>query len=244
MHTDLDPARDTPDLAFAEPAGQLSDRVLQQLRAAVLDGDFGVRERLTEAGLARRLGVSRTPVRQALARLDVDGLIRRTDGCYFVVIPDLSELSDLYELRVTLELRGIARAIEDPAIRHDRDLLLHQQSWWTELSQALPAPDPGFVRLDERFHVALLTASGNPALTAALVSVNERIRRVRMYDFLTQDRIADTVREHLEIVRLLVAGDLGPAYRALHDHVGASLDVVRDRAQRALTQMTLNGGLS
>jgi DNA-binding GntR family transcriptional regulator len=211
-----------------------------QLREELLGGRIGPRDRLTEVRLADRLGVSRTPVREALARLVSDGLVERGDGGWFAVVPNLAQLRDLYELRVTLELRGVARAIEDPSLRHDPALLEAELKRWYELRATPPPADPQFVVLDEEFHTALSRASGNPALTEALVAVNQKIRRVRMYDFLTADRVETTIAEHIEIMELVRDGRLDAGHRALHLHVGASMDVVMERAQRALAQMALH----
>ena len=89
-------------------------------------------------------------------------------------------------------------------------------------------PDAGFVAHDEQFHTTLVDASGNPALTQALVQVNSRIRAVRMYDYLTENRMTATITEHI------VRGHLPAARDALRHHVGASQDVVLERAANAL----------
>ncbi|MFJ2609195.1 MULTISPECIES: GntR family transcriptional regulator [unclassified Streptomyces] len=248
MDAELYTQRDTPGAppaAPGTPAGppagaSLRDAVHDQLRAAVLDGEFGPRERLAEVRLAARFGVSRTPVREALARLASDGLIERGDGGFFVTIPNLAQLKDFYELRVTLELRGIARVIEDPSLKHDTSILIAELDRWYAMRRRPPVPDPRFVVQDETFHAELSRASGNPALTDALVTVNERIRRVRMYDFLTEDRVHTTITEHIEIMELVRDGRLDEGHRALHAHVGDSMAVVMERAQRAMTQMALH----
>ncbi|WP_232306592.1 GntR family transcriptional regulator [Thermobifida cellulosilytica] len=214
----------------------------EQLRHEVMSGYFAPWTRLAEERLARRLGVSRTPVREALARLEVEGLVERRDGSFTVTVPNLAELRDLYELRVVLELRGVARAIEDPSVQHDRAILDAELSRWYAFRENPPAPDPHFVVEDEKFHAALSAASGNPALTDALVSVNQKIRRVRMYDFLTEDRIHSTIEEHIQIMELVRDGELEEGHRALHAHVGESLEVVLQRAQEALTRMSLHVG--
>ncbi|MEE2039566.1 GntR family transcriptional regulator [Nocardiopsis sp. CT-R113] len=216
------------------------DRVYALMREEVLSGRIAPHTRLGEVRLAERFGVSRTPVREALARLHSDGLVERRENGFYATVPNLAELRDLYELRVTLELRGISRAIEDPTVRHDPEILLVELDRWGKLRADPPAPDPSFVLLDEEFHAALSRASGNRALTDSLVSVNQRIRRVRMYDFLTGDRITSTITEHIQITEHLVAGELDSAYRAMHEHVGASMEVVLERARRALTQMALH----
>ncbi|MGW5876923.1 GntR family transcriptional regulator [Nocardiopsis terrae] len=237
---------DTPLYTRPHPAGtgntavSRRDRVHALMREEVLSGRVTPYTRLGEVRLAERFGVSRTPVREALARLHSDGLVERRDNGFYVTVPDLAELRDLYELRVTLELRGIARAVEDHTIRHDPRILDDELERWEKLRADPPAPDPSFVLLDEEFHAALSRASGNAALTASLVSVNQRIRRVRMYDFLTEDRIASTITEHVRIVEHLRADELDSAYRALHEHVGASMEVVLERARRALTRMALH----
>ncbi|MDN8957679.1 FCD domain-containing protein, partial [Staphylococcus aureus] len=84
----------------------------------------------------------------------------------------------------TLELQGITRAIADPTIRHDRTILDDELVRWRALALDPPAQEPGFVERDEEFHVAVLRASGNNELVASLLSVNSRIRHVRMYDFM------------------------------------------------------------
>ncbi|MFI6578342.1 GntR family transcriptional regulator [Nocardiopsis sp. NPDC050513] len=219
------------------------DRVYALMREEVLSGRIGPHTRLGEVRLAERFGVSRTPVREALARLHSDGLVERRENGFYATVPNLAELRDLYELRVTLELRGIARAIEDPTVVHDPGILAAELERWEKLRADPPAPDPSFVLLDEEYHAALSRASGNRALTESLVSVNQRIRRVRMYDFLTEDRITSTISEHIQIVEHLLARELDCAYRAMHDHVGASMEVVLERAQRALTQMALHSDI-
>ncbi|MDT7599470.1 MAG: hypothetical protein QOK26_1547, partial [Pseudonocardiales bacterium] len=91
-------------------------------------------------------------------------------------------------------------------------------------------------------HLTLCRAAGNPVLAAALETVNARIRPVRMYDFLTADRIELTISEHLEILELTLAGRLAEALIALHRHVGESMEVVEQRVVRALTAMARHRG--
>ena len=215
------------------------DQVYAELRRAVMVGEFGIHARLVEERLAARLGVSRTPVREALVRLLADGLLARHEGGYYVAVPDLSQLRDLYEVRITLELRGLTRAIESDAFGHDAALLEPLRDQWRAMALDPPEPDPQFVLVDEDFHVTLSRSAGNLILTETLESVNARIRAVRMYDFLTADRIERTVAEHTRVVESVLAGDLETALRELREHVGLSMDVVEGRAASAITRMAL-----
>ncbi|MET9215150.1 MULTISPECIES: GntR family transcriptional regulator [unclassified Nocardia] len=219
--------------------GSLRDVVYSTLRDEIMNGLIRFGERLTEPKVSARFGISRTPAREALAKLCADGLLQRDEVGYSPVRPSITGIRDLYELRITLELGGITRAITNPEVRHDRELLERERQRWLDLRTDPPAQEPGFVVVDESFHVALLTASGNPELVSALTAVNARIRHVRMYDFMVNNRVEVTIAEHLAILDAVLAEDLTHAYELLRRHIGESLDVVVDRVTRAIVAMTL-----
>lgn len=215
-----------------------SDAVYDALRDELMSGRVSPWERLGEERLAERYAVSRTPVREALARLLADGLVEKRAGGLYLHTPTFEELAALYELRVLLETHGIRRVVDDPTLEHDRALLEPELAAWHTLRDERPEPTPGFVTIDERFHTVLLASSGNRALSAALAQVNQKIRAVRMYDYLTADRMRATADEHVEIAELVLAGRLRTALDALTEHVGASKDVVVERAALALAVAT------
>jgi DNA-binding GntR family transcriptional regulator len=124
-----------------------------------------------------------------------------------------------------VELRGLERAVGSDEVRHDRALLEPLRDQWRAMWTDRPSPDPQFVDVDEDFHVTLLRSSGNHALTEILVGANARIRPIRMYDFITADRIETTISQHLQIVDAVLAGQLPEAIRALRRHVGESMEV-------------------
>ncbi|NUT91605.1 MAG: GntR family transcriptional regulator [Saccharothrix sp.] len=220
----------------------LRQRVYLELRDDVLRGRIGPTERLTEPRLAKRFGVSRTPVRDALTRLVADGLLAREDWGHSVVVPSLARVRDLYEVRIAVELRGISRSIENPQVRHDPDALRAELEHWYALRAAPPEPSPEFVLEDERFHTALLASSGNAELVRVLVDVTRRLGRVRMDDFVLPGRIETSIDEHIEIAEQVARGRLDTAHRLLHEHIGASLEVVAGRATRALAAINASAG--
>ena len=242
MHTGM---YTPPDTEVAPPAKRAPSsrrsgvEVYSALQAELRSGRVTGWDRLSEEPLAQRFGVSRTPVREALTRLVSEGILERRNGGIYMALPSFEELTGLYELRVTLELRGIQRAIDEDCNAHDVGALEDELQRWSGLAEANPKPTPRFVTQDEQFHVVLLGSAGNPALTAALVTVNDKIRALRMYDYLTADRITSTIREHIYILELLLQRKLTPAYEALRDHIGASQDVVMERASQALANLTL-----
>lgn len=227
--------------AGASPKQSRTDYVYEWLRNRLMSGTYAPRTRLREDAIAYELKVSRTPVRTALFMLRADGLIENDDYGYRVVMPDLHNLAELYELRVTLEMRGIQRIIDYELVDYDFGLINAELDRWRDLEKAPPSPTPQFVVEDERFHVTLCRAAGNEALVDALEGVNNRIRAVRMYDYVTEDRITATIQEHLAIGDLLVAGQVEAAKKALGEHIGDSMDTVMARATRAITNMVTRG---
>jgi DNA-binding GntR family transcriptional regulator len=214
----------------------LREQAYLSIRRMVMLGEFPTGQRLGEEQLAEQLSVSRTPIREAFVRLHADRLLHRfADGGYYVAEIDLLDLRDLYELRLTLELRAINRAAED-GIEHDREALLALREEWLGIQSDPPPADGSFIALDEVFHTELARSSGNLALVETLESINVRIRQVRLYDFLDEDRITTSTEEHLAIVEAVLDGDIALAASRLADHIGASLAVVEQRAADAMRQ--------
>jgi DNA-binding GntR family transcriptional regulator len=202
-------------------------------------GAFPLGRRLAEEPLAAALGVSRTPVREALSRLHAEGLVERHGGGgYTPAAVDLHTSQELYEVRFALELDALRRPLRT-GVGHDVAALEALRADWEALeppSVAAPA-DPDFVLVDEDFHVQLAAASGNAALVEVLQRLNERIRPVRMHDFLTPERVARTIDQHLSVVRAVLDRDLSGAEARLVAHFEESMRVVSQRAAAALARM-------
>ncbi|MFN8053012.1 MAG: GntR family transcriptional regulator [Acidimicrobiales bacterium] len=223
------------------PAPSQRERVYGQIKARLLAGDFAFDARLGEVPLAKELEASRTPVREALLRLWSEGLVERhPDGGFRPVLPDATIIHDLYDVRVALEQYALTRPLRD-GIPHDRDQLEQIHAEWSALAGDDHVADPEFVLLDESFHLGLAEASGNPALVEMLQGVNERIRIVRIQDFLTVERIVVTIDEHLGIVSALLDGTLDVAVDRFSVHLAESLAVVDERSTQACLRMMRAG---
>ncbi|MDV2474489.1 GntR family transcriptional regulator [Rhodococcus zopfii] len=219
--------------------GTRRERVYRALRADLMAGVVSPDDRLSEERLAELYGVSRTPVREALARLVSEGLVERREHGLFPYRPRFEDLGDLYELRATLELRGITRAMSG-GITHDRDALGAELDRWRRFRDDPPAPDSGFVALDEQYHLALLAASGNLALCGALDAVNVKVRTVRMFDELTPQRIVRAVDDHIAVAEAVFDGRLDDAHTRLRDHIVNACTAVVQRTEAARTMARLS----
>lgn len=221
--------------------GLRSDRAYGELKHRLLLGEFPINTRLGEERLAAQLGISRTPVREALHRLHTEGLVQRaTDGGYEPVAPDVAGMRHLYEIRSGLEVLALQRPGRQGG-RHDLGLLERLRDDWATLRDDAVEATPTFVLLDESFHVTLAEAAGNAPLVELLQQINERIRIVRMQDFLTHERIDETITDHLGIVEAVLDGDLGEAERRFSLHLDGSMAVVEDRVGRAIANMMKGG---
>ena len=230
-----------------------AEEVHRDLRAALLAGAFPYGERLVEEQLAERFHTSRTPVREALRRLEGDRhLVRDRSGGVRPNPPRVSAMRELYAVRIVLEELAVRTAAAD---RLD-DLRTEWQELRLEHADARPAgrrrleypPEgdtpawvlelgPDFVFADEAFHEGIARASGNQATERYLRDVNERIRVIRVHDFTTPDRIETTIGEHLEILDALCAERRDTAAALMRVHVERSAAVVERRVGELLARM-------
>ncbi|MEA2297857.1 MAG: hypothetical protein QOF77_793 [Solirubrobacteraceae bacterium] len=220
-----------------------SSDVYDELRRGLLFGEYPLIERLAEVSLAERLGASRTPVREALMRLESEGLVvRRPQGGFYPRSPNLAGIRDLYELRRILELAALARPGEHGE-HHDEAALRTLHDDWTELAANPPEPDPGLVAVDENFHLRLAQAAGNPAIAEQLQVVGDRIRVVRMQNFVHRDRIEVTTAQHLVILEAVLAGKPAVAVARMAEHLDEAMVQAAQRAARAIERMMTAGAL-
>jgi DNA-binding GntR family transcriptional regulator len=216
-----------------------AERVYEQLRDRLLAGEMPAGERLVEVQLAARYETSRTPVREALRRLEGDGhLLRDAGGGLRPRLPDVRTMQEVYDVRLALEELTARRA----STGGDRELLeAVERDWralegqWRAEPEVLRTPD--FVHRDEAFHERIAGASGNATATRMLRSTNERIRVLRIHDFTEDQRIGATIAEHLEIIGLVLAGDADAAAAFMRAHVQRSALVVRERVGESLARM-------
>ncbi|MDN6853975.1 MAG: GntR family transcriptional regulator [Bifidobacterium crudilactis] len=217
-----------------------ADAIYADLRDRLMQGKVSPLERITEIALADRYEVSRTPVREAITRLVSDGLLMRRNSGIYPYVPSYGDLKELYELRILLEKQGIRR-IQEGLGRSDLTLLTQIHEHWESHRNDRPRPDASFVSEDESFHVMTLQSAGNASLVTVLKDVNRKIRPVRMFDYLSEDRMQATVDEHLAIIDLIVSERYEEAIEALSTHIMVSGQVVLEQSSHALSLPRLFG---
>ncbi len=202
-----------------------SDTAYEALRADILSWQLGPGSVLAEVELSARLGLSRTPVREALARLVADGLVEPLGGRGLVVTPVSAEnVTELYELRQALEAQAAALAAE----RREPAPFLALQNEFREVPALLAddSADPGhraYYDLVTRFDGAVDEAVRNPFLVSALGGVRTHLARIRRLSRDNPARLLEAAREHLLIVDAIVDGDVRLAADATRVHLARSL---------------------
>lgn len=198
----------------------VADRIYESLRSSIMNFELYPGSRVTETELASRFEVSRTPVREALQRLAVEGYltIRPKHGC-FIRNLDVFELAEYYDVRVGLEVEAVE--LMGRRIPY-RDLAVLAEDWNPEHLKYGDEATETLKDAEEDFHIRLAEMSGNPILVQYLRDVNNHIRILRRLGFPDRDAVISTYQEHYDICQSILASDIPEARRLLRTHIHAS----------------------
>ncbi|MFZ9508667.1 MAG: GntR family transcriptional regulator [Burkholderiaceae bacterium] len=218
----------------ARSRDKLSEQVYQRLKTDLHEFLLTPGQRLSEAALAEQMGVSRTPIREALTRLRDEGLVEVESKTGWFVRPiDFDRIDQLYDLRVLLELDAVTRLSQAEA--PEQLLAPLRQAWLLPSGERL-RDGPAVGELDERFHSALVKAAGNDEIARVHDDVTGRIRIVRRLDFTRDDRIDATYQEHARILRAVLQRKADQAKMLLRAHIEQSKAEVRSITLHTLHQ--------
>jgi DNA-binding GntR family transcriptional regulator len=215
-----------------ERAPTLTEDVYRQIRTAIVERTLSPGERVTESALAELLGVSKTPVREALVRLREVGLVR-ADGRRGVRVVDLSSdvLDDVYEVREALELAGIERATAATDVAGIASL---EAAAKNAMEAAHDGDAESFARWDAAFHLELAELSGNEHLVKLLRDTLDLIAAIRQGSAPQREASPACAVAHLEIIEALRAGDAAASARRLRRHI-------REGRERSMVEPPMPG---
>ena len=226
--------RATQNSATPQPAGASHnasarsadsvDRVYRTATERAINWRFPPGERINEVALARELGVSRTPVREALNRLASDGFVRFVPNRGFLARDLTPELvRDLYELRAAIEVAAVRLACERAS---DEGIAKLARAWNTATENAVARRLDRLTTADESFHRGISRLSGNQQLEETLKRVNAQIRYFRHVDQESPDRLQRTHLEHARVLDYIASRDARRAGDLIERHIVLS----RERA--------------
>ena len=197
-----------------------------KLRQALDNFQYVPGDRFSENEVSAELGMSRTPVREALVRLQREGYISVMPKLGWVVNSiDFAVFEQLYDVRAVLECAAVDLLVGMP----DLEQRLHALSalWCIPAAQRLTEMLE-VSRLDERFHMDLIAASGNLEMARIHCDITDRIRIVRRLEFTRNYRIDVTYDEHARILQALLHRDGLQTKMLLQKHIRVSRDEVKN----------------
>lgn len=196
----------------------LRDVVFETLREAILEGKLTPGERVMEVQLAEQLGVSRTPVREAIRKLELEGLLVMVPrkGAYVADV-SLKDVIDVLEIRASLE--GLAASLG--AERRDESDIELLESEMEELIRCVEEKDTeGMIRSDAAFHDILLKTSKNDKLSSIVEGLRDQVHRFRVIYFTEYKENANTlIEEHRQILSWLKNQEIEKAQDSAKDHI-------------------------
>ena len=216
------------------PRAALAEQVYAQLKGELHDFLWVPGDRFTEAEIGARLGVSRTPVREALFRLRNEGFLEVESKAGWYVRPiDFNRIEQLYDLRIVLETASLERLAQR---EHDPPELQALKEVWLVPASERRADGRVVGALDEAFHAQLVAAAGNQEFARVHQDVTDRIRIVRRLDFTRADRIEATYQEHAKILRAVIQRKADASVMLLKSHIEQSKLEVRKITLHALLE--------
>jgi DNA-binding GntR family transcriptional regulator len=202
----------------------------QLILEAIDGGIYKPGDRLVESELAERFGVSRTPIREALQRLETQSLLARDGRSLIVASLDHNQMAELYVVRG--ELEGLAARL---AARHATDEEVRVLRQMVEDDRALLGDPSALARANRRFHKQVHLASHNRFLVQQLDLVHRSMALMATTSLAIEGRGQLALEEHRKIVEAIAAGDGDAAYRALRDHISVAFEArLRHDAETAV----------
>ncbi len=208
----------------------LRDVVFKTLRRGILTGELKPGERLMEIHLANRLGVSRTPIREAIRKLELEGLVTMIPrkGAEVANITE-KNLKDVLEVRQALESLAIELACE--RITPENKEALKEKLDQVETA-ARTGDSSAIASADVAFHDAIVEASGNVRLTQLVSNLGEQMYRYRFEYIKDESKHSQIMSEHRIMYESILEGDKGKAARIVKTHINNQEEAIMRKIKK------------
>ena len=209
----------------------IADQIFEQLERDILTGKYPRGEILTEHRLSNELGVSRTPVREAIRRLEQENLLEEHGRGIVVVGISFEDMLDMYEIRLQLEAgcaKRSAENISDEMLRELEDIIELQQFYIQRQNPDSSEYSDKIKNLDSRFHELLYISSGSKAYSSTLIPIHKKMTKFRKASVSKHSRAMNSIEEHIAILDALKRHDGEAAAKLLVQHSQNALDRIRE----------------
>jgi DNA-binding GntR family transcriptional regulator len=203
-------------------SGSLGDKVFEILEQQILNGTYAAGDQLVESKISAELGVSRTPVREALRQLELDNLVTTIQNKgTFVVGISTDDIKDIYTIRIAIEGICAMWAAERITPEQARELenLVELQEFYSAKNEILQ-----IVQLDTKFHEIIYDISGSRTLRNTLHSFHVHVKRARESSFFSAGRTKAAVEEHRELFEAISSKNGQLAKTLMEKHITNARD--------------------
>ena len=215
----------------------LPSEIYEILRSRILGFKLLPGIKISDKDIAKELGVSRTPVREALIRLVNQGLVTSLHNRGFTVREfSIKDVEDIYSLREALEILAVKLAIK----RLDAQKIEEINALTREYPQLLKSGDRNdFNKADENFHLLIAGHSDNAPLKAQLISIHDQLAVLRRYAYMLSQGWRDTYEketyeQHMEVLKHMMNRDEQKTVDAMSRHIKDSMDSVINALKQSL----------
>lgn len=239
MHPSVKAPAPSPVLETLDRRGApLSDAVYHAINEALRAGRFPARSRLVESELADALGVSRTPVRDALRRLESDGLVHSEPNRGYVVADLMEDVAHVFLIRERLE--GLAAGMAAETItRPELEELDALQAEMEDVLKSVPTDIERLVELNGRLHQRITEASRSARLIRLIERLHPQYMSYQVLRLYSDDERRRSIREHREVLDALWQRDSEAAERVINRHLEHGKGVVlRDMTSKQIGRGT------
>ncbi len=206
----------------AVSSSSLPVKVFETLEQQIINGIYATGDQLVESKISAQLGVSRTPVREALRQLELDGLVTTVPNKgTFVVGVSVDDIKDIYTIRIAIEGISSMWAAERITPEQVKELenLVELQEFYCAKNDVLQ-----IVQLDTKFHEIIYECSGSRTLRDTLKSFHAHVKRARESSFLSAGRTIAAVEEHREIYEAIASHNSSLAKSLTEKHITNARD--------------------
>ncbi len=204
----------------------LADQAYEAIRDRIVNGELSVGEFVREQEVSEALGVSRTPVREALGRLASEGFLDRIPHRGFQVPEEaLNTLLELYPILSSLEIlagRLALSCLTDGDLRKLREIndrMIERQG---------TGKVRDLIRLNDRFHQVIYQRSGNQRLSDLLTDLRSQVKRLEVWFYSDSERVRDSVEHHEELIQAMEGGDQDRVLALLEDNMALTYERFRE----------------
>ena len=208
-----------------ERAVKYSDIVYEMLKRDILNRKFEPKDKLSETALAKMYNVSRTPVREALHKLEKEGLVVKLSDGYHVNFLTKEQILKIYEVRAVLEALAAKKAAEN----RDPEMLKRLREAAEAFVKADRSNPLALAQANSNFHDVIAEMSGNEYLRDILKDLRNKLAIVRVDLFTSGGRVDQEIEEHLKIYEAIEKGDPQAAWEAAYRHQMNLMEYIKSK---------------